>query len=348
MNRRLRPIVAAAAVVVFLASACGSDGPSPLSAEEFADKVAEICDGLQADLDALGEPADTAEMATLARKAGNLLADARTSFGEITPPDELARDYADLLAVVDDQIEQATELKNAARAGDEAAMNAAGEALSKLVDEKDAIADDLGVPECRSTDESTDTTVAETVPADTAIVDTSAPATIPVVTLPVTLVPPTQPGTDTTPAPTDAPFEILDIAAAYSPPAGYRFVSDVPGDAAIELLASDPDLAQAMAFVGVAELEDEATGEQVAALWLGGTTADDVGMPASWKTIDCPEGDLVSSPGGVLGVTCAGSPDSGVVSIFTATDGAFGISLYTFVAGIDPVALVDAFLAANG
>jgi hypothetical protein len=343
MNRRLRPIVAAAAVVVFLASACGSDGPSPLSAEEFADKVAEICDGLQADLDALGEPADTAEMATLARKAGNLLADARTSFGEITPPDELARDYADLLAVVDDQIEQATELKNAARADDEAAMNAAGEALSKLVDEKDAIADDLGVPECRSTDESTDTTVAETVPADT-----SAPATIPVVTLPVTLVPPTQPGTDTTPAPTDAPFEILDIAAAYSPPAGYRFVSDVPGDAAIELLASDPDLAQAMAFVGVAELEDEATGEQVAALWLGGTTADDVGMPASWKTIDCPEGDLVSSPGGVLGVTCAGSPDSGVVSIFTATDGAFGISLYTFVAGIDPVALVDAFLAANG
>jgi hypothetical protein len=36
-----------------------------------------------------------------------------------------------------------------------------------------------------------------------------------------------------------------------------------------------------------------------------------------------------------------------VVSIFTATDGAYGISIYTFIDGVDPVVLADAFLAAN-
>jgi len=347
MARRLRTTAAVVAVVALVVTACGGNGSAPLSTEQFVDKVAEICDGLQTDLDALGEPADNAELATLARKAGNLLADARVSFGEITPPEALARDYADFLAVIDDQIEQATELKNAARADDETAMNKAADTLSKLADEKDSIATDMGVPECLADDASTDTSVDTTVPVGTTVADTEPPGTIPVVTLPVTLVPPTEPGTDTTPAPTDGPFEILDLTTIYAAPAGYSLVADSPDDATIELFASDPDLAQSMAFVGVAGLIDDTTGEEVAAIWLAGTIADDIEMPAVWKDIDCPEGNLVESAGGALGLTCDGLPDSGVVSIFTATDGAYGISIYTFIDGVDPVVLADAFLAAN-
>jgi hypothetical protein len=102
-----------------------------------------------------------------------------------------------------------------------------------------------------------------------------------------------------------------------------------------------------MAFVGVAILVDEATGESVAAVWIGGTYADDVAMPESWKTIDCPTGDPVVSATEVQGITCQGAPDSGTISIFTATQGAYGISVYALREGADPVQLADDFLTAN-
>jgi hypothetical protein len=337
-------------VLVVLASplaACGGDSRSALSTEEFIDRMATVCDDLQSGLDALGEPTDNAALATLARKAGNLLSDARAAFGDITPPEALSKDYADFLEVIDQQIQGATDLKNAARDGDEAAIEKAGTALSQLVDEKDSIADDLGVPECMSDDASTDT-----VPSDSTLPSTdatTAPVTVPVVTLPITLVPDTQPGVDTTVG-TDtggSPFEILDLTTIYQAPAGYSLVADSPDEATIELFSSDPDLAATMAFVGVAALVDDSTGEQVAGVWFAGTYADDIGMPESWKTIDCPEGEPVTSPGGVVGITCPAVPDSGYYSIFTATDGAYGISVYTMVDGIDPVETTDAFLLAN-
>lgn len=350
MSSRLPTIAIVLSVLAVPLAGCGGDSTPALSTEDFVDQVATICDDLQASLDALGEPTDNAALATLARKAGNLLSDARTAFADVAPPEALSKDYAEFLDVVDRQIQGATDLKNAARDGDDAAIEQAGTALSQLVDEKDSIADDLGVPECRSSDDTTDTTDA----TDTVSEETSPPATAPVVTLPITLVPATQPGSDTTGdngtgdnGTGDSPIEVVDLATIYQAPTGYRLEADTPDDATLELFASDPDLASTMAFVGVAILVDEATGESVAAVWIGGTYADDVAMPEAWKTIDCPTGDPVVSATEVQGITCQGAPDSGTISIFTATQGAYGISVYALREGADPVQLADDFLTAN-
>jgi outer membrane murein-binding lipoprotein Lpp len=352
MNHRLTTLAIMLSVLAMPLAGCGGDSKQALSTEEFIDQVATICDDLQASLDALGEPTDNAALATLARKAGNLLADARTTFADVAPPEELSKDYAEFLDVIDRQIQGATDLKNAARDGDDAAIEKAGATLSQLVDEKDSIADNLGVPECRSSDDSSDTT-------DTVSEETSPPATAPVVTLPITLVPATQPGSDTTidngtgdngtgdNGTGGSPIEVIDLTTIYQAPAGYRLEADTPNDATLELFASDPDLAATMAFVGVAFLVDEATGESVAAVWIGGTSADDVAMPESWKTIDCPTGDPIVSATEVQGVTCQGAPDSGTISIFTATEGAYGISVYALREGTDPVQLADDFFTAN-
>lgn len=349
MNHRLPALAAVLGLLVVPLAACGGEGKQALSTEAFIDRVATICDDLQADLDALGEPADNAALATLARKAGNLLADARTAFADITPPEPLRKDYADFIEVIDRQIEGATELKNAAREGDDAAIEQVGTTLSQLVDEKNSIADDLGVPECRSNDDTTDTTAPTDTGAVPATDQTNPPATAPVVTLPITLVPATQPGTDTTVdgGTVDTSIQVIDLPAIYQAPVGYRLEADQPDDATLELFASDPDLSATMAFVGVAFLVDEATGDRVAAVWIGGTTADDVAMPESWKTIDCATGEPVVSATEVQGITCPGAPDSGVISIFTATEGAYGISVYAFREGADPVQLADDFLTAN-
>ena len=347
MNRRLPALAAVLGLLTVPLAACGGDGKQALSTEAFIDQVATICDDFQADVDALGEPADNAALATLARKAGNLLADTRAAFADITPPEALGKDYADLIEVIDRQIEGATELKNAARDGDDAAIEKALTTLSQLVDEKNSIADDLGVPECRSSDDTTATTATTDNGASPVTDQTNPPATAPVVTLPITLVPVTEPGTDTTLDTGGSPIQVIDLAAIYQAPAGYRLEADTPDDATLELFASDPDLAATMAFVGVAILVDAATGDTVAAVWIGGTTADDVAMPESWKTIDCATGDPVVSATEVQGVTCPGAPGSGVVSIFTATEGAYGISVYALRDGADPVQLADDFLTAN-
>jgi hypothetical protein len=343
MNRRLPTLAIVLGVVAMPLAGCGGDSKQALSTEDFIDQVATICDDLQASLDALGEPTDNAALATLARKASNLLSDARTTFADVAPPEELSKDYAEFLDVIDRQIQGAADLKNAARDGDDAAIEKAGATLSQLVDEKDSIADDLGVPECRSSDDSGDTT--DTVSEETSPAATTAP----VVTLPITLVPATQPGSDTTSdnGTGGSPIEVIDLTTIYQAPAGYRLEADTPNDATLELFASDPDLAATMAFVGVAFLVDENTGESVAALWIGGTYADDVAMPESWKTIDCPTGDPIVSATEVQGVTCQGAPDSGNVSIFTATEGALGISVYALREGADPVQLADDFFTAN-
>jgi hypothetical protein len=347
MSSRLPTLAIVLSVLAVPLAGCGGDSTPALSTEDFVDQVATICDDLQASLDALGEPTDNAALATLARKAGNLLSDARTAFADVAPPEALSKDYAEFLDVVDRQIQGATDLKNAARDDDDAAIEQAGTALSQLVDEKDSIADDLGVPECRSSDDTSDT-------SDTVSEETSPPATAPVVTLPITLVPATQPGSDTTGdngtgdnGTGDSPIEVVDLATIYQAPTGYRLEADTPDDATLELFASDPDLASTMAFVGVAILVDEATGESVAAVWIGGTYADDVAMPEAWKTIDCPTGDPVVSATEVQGITCQGAPDSGTISIFTAAQGAYGISVYALREGADPVQLADDFLTAN-
>jgi len=345
MNRRFPMLAIVLGVVAMPLAGCGGDSKQALSTEDFIDQVATICDDLQASLDALGEPTDNAALATLARKASNLLSDARTTFADVAPPEELSKDYAEFLDVIDRQIQGATDLKNAARDGDDAAIEKVGTTLSQLVDEKNSIADDLGVPECRSSDDTSDTSDT----SDTVSEETSPPATAPVVTLPITLVPATQPGSDTTSdnGTGDSPIEVVDLATIYQAPAGYRLEADTPDDATLELFASDPDLASTMAFVGVAILVDEATGESVAAIWVGGTYADDVAMPESWKTIDCPTGDPIVSATEVQGITCPGTPDSGTVSIFTATEGAYGISVYALREGTDPVQLADDFFIAN-
>jgi hypothetical protein len=101
MSSRLPTLAIVLSVLAVPLAGCGGDSTPALSTEDFVDQVATICDDLQASLDALGEPTDNAGLATLARKAGNLLSDARTAFADVAPPEALSKDYAEFLDVVD-------------------------------------------------------------------------------------------------------------------------------------------------------------------------------------------------------------------------------------------------------
>lgn len=345
MRTRSISAIAAAAALALTACGGGDGGGSALSEDDFVDAVGDICDDTRADLERIDFPTDD-DFSAFAEDSIDVLNTALADLGEITPPENVARDFEDFVAVLEDEV-KALEKIGEANGSDE--VDQGFERLLKLSDEQSEAAQDIDVEACDpNADGGADTTVAETTPATTVPATTAAPVTTAApITLPST-VPPTAPPATATP-PTDAPagttFEVVDLTTQFVAPDGFYLTPKTPDQGTLDLIASLPELNEKLLSIGVATLVESGSDLEIADVWLGVSITDS--MPADWKTLDCPTGDLRTSGNGILGIVCTAAIDSPFWEIFTATDADVGISVYTRVPDITGDLVADAFLEAN-
>ena len=344
---RTRSLAALVATVSLVVTACGGDGGGALSEDDFVDALADICDDISRDLDRLDFPTD-ADFGDFGREAAEILTAGVEQLQGLAAPEDLARDYEDFVATIEDQAKVAEDL---ADARDADGVDAAFADLEQLSGDQSRYAEDLRVDECNpNADDDTTGTTGTTVEAAVATTAPSPPTTAPTVTLPVTVAPVDT--TPATPAPTEVPqppatnFAVVDLTTLFVAPDGFYLVGSNPDQATIELISASPELNEKLLEIGVATLFESSTDRKIADVWLGISRTD--AMPADWKDIDCPNsGELRTSAAGILGIVCFGAADSPVWEIFTATDADIGISVYTLVPDVPSDLVADAFLLAN-
>ena len=354
--RRTRTVIAGVAAIIAIAApaACGGDSaPTTLSESDFLDTLGDVCSDAKRDADRIDPPADEADIARAARDIGEVYTDARDRLTSINPPAEFARDFADFTDIIDESIALTEDLERAGKDEDSAEIERILADLEKLGTDRGELAENFDLQDCAPDEEPTSTTTAAT--AATVVPTTAtAPAPAPTPTAaptPLTL-PPTVPPATQAPVATDPPttgqlYTVIDVAAVYNAPQGFSWISKTPDQATLDSVTNS-DLNIFIEGFGVATLVDD-TGTEVADVWIGVAILENPGMPASWKDLDCQGGgQLRQSDGGILGIVCEAAFESPFWEIFTATEGAVGISVYTRLPDIGGDLVADAFIEANG
>jgi hypothetical protein len=348
---RTRSITTYVAFAALALTACGGGGggSKALSEDDFNDALTDVCDGASRRLDKLDFPTD-GDFGDFADDAAKIFENTIEDAKAIRPPDDLADDYDDFIANLEDQLDLTDDL---GKAKDEDAALKVLDKLGKLSDEQSGIAQDLDVEACDpsadggDTTDTTDSSAADTTPATAASTvppTTAAPITLPP-TVPQTLPPATLPPATQPPASGD-PWTVVDLTTIFNPPTGFYLKATTPTDGTLDAVRALPELNNDLLEFGVATLVDASDDTEIADIWIG-VSRDDT-MPADWKTLDCPDGgDLRTSTDGIPGIVCYGAADSPTWEIFTATVGDYGISVYTLVPDVPGDLVADAFLEAN-
>lgn len=357
MTRRSMTALAVAAIMGM--AACGGGGSDTLSEDDFIDEVNGLCADANDDLDDIADPESLSDVADFAADSSEIFTDLREALGEISAPDDLADDFADALDTIDDLIAKLGDLEEAANDDDGDEVDALVEDIGGLSDDLEGLADDLGADDCIFADEAdpADTTPPDTEPVETTVAPTTPPTTAVPLTLPPTVPPATAPPETAPPATappetvsdTGALFSVVDLTTVFNDPFGFTMI-DTTQDAAlpfIEAVAAVPILNIGIDEMGVAALYDSFD-DNVATLVVG-VALEGFGMPEEWKSEICPAStsEIQTTPAGYTGVYCPGAPGTGLLEVFTITEGDIGVTM----ALIDPfysvADLIDAFLLAN-
>jgi len=351
--------------------ACGDDGPSPLSEDDFLDELADICADAQREFDRIDPPVELADYEDAAEESLVVLREAKLSLARLVPPEDFARDFQQFRRLVDEEIEQFTALQEAAADEDEADVEEAIEEISASYEEQAELAEDLESEDCSpdlgdTPPDGTSTTVAgqpsdptatpasTDAPGSSAAPATSAPSlpTIPVTTAPITpaTAPPVSTAAPTAPPVDGGEIEIDSVTSSFAAPAGYT-MTDTADDITRGVVAgfsADPVLGSALDLVGLADLI-EPSGITVARLFIAYTREDAGAMPPDWNGYFC--GDLgapATTPDGFNGVTCSlDDGEGGTQNFFSLIGGQAGFAVLSVDPNLDLAAIVDAFFVAN-
>jgi hypothetical protein len=355
----------AIAAIMGLAACGGGGGSSSLSEDDFIDEVNDLCAEAGDDLDSIDSPTSVDDVGDFAADTAGVFESLREDLGEISPPEDSAEDFADALDAIDEIVSLLGDLEEASADGDDGEIGSISDDLGGLSEDLTGLAEDLGVDDCIFDDDADDppaTTPEETTAETTA--ETAAPTTAAApVTLPPTVPPATAPPATTPPAtappataaPETAPpdsgplFEIVDLTTVFNDPFDFVMV-DTGMDTAlpfIEAVAAIPILNIGIDEMGVAALIDS-FGDSIGTLVVG-ISLEGFGMPEEWKTIICPPGvsSIQGTPAGYTGVYCPGLPGSGLIEVFTITEGDIGVTVATTDAFYSVLDVVDSFLLAN-
>jgi hypothetical protein len=158
---RIAALLAALAAVALIAVGCGDDdddgngnggggGDGGVSKAEYIAEVDAICKRGEEELDALPEPSSLDELASQADEAKGLFEDALADIRAVEKPDDqaFADDVDAYLADIEATSGRFDELKEAAEAGDEAAVRQIGEEAEAAQEDTDRQARELGFKEC--------------------------------------------------------------------------------------------------------------------------------------------------------------------------------------------------------
>ena len=135
--------------VVLFAAACGGGGDTRLSREEFESQANAICAKYQKQLAALGTPSSIDEIPDLVEQALAILNKEVAEVAALKPPTDMQTEFDAMIEASNNTKDAANDLSQAAKDGDQAAVQNAldeGNAASKKADQ---IATQLGLDSCK-------------------------------------------------------------------------------------------------------------------------------------------------------------------------------------------------------
>jgi DNA-binding NtrC family response regulator len=137
-------------VLVLVAAGCGGGGSDTrLSREEFESQANAICAKYQKQLDAIGTPSSVEEIPDLVEQALAILNKEVAEIAALNPPADMQTEFDAMIEASNNTKAAANDLSQAAKDGDQAAVQKAldeGNAASKKADQ---IATQLGLDSCK-------------------------------------------------------------------------------------------------------------------------------------------------------------------------------------------------------
>jgi len=145
----MRGSIAALVGVLVLLAGCGGGGDTRLSREEFESQANAICAKYQKQLNALGTPSSVEEIPDLVEQALAILNKEVAEISALNPPTDMQTEFDAMIEASNNTKDAANDLSQAAKDGDQAAVQKAldeGNAASKKADQ---IATQLGLDSCK-------------------------------------------------------------------------------------------------------------------------------------------------------------------------------------------------------
>jgi hypothetical protein len=143
-------VAALAGVLVLLVAGCGGGSGGRLSKEDFQSQANAICAKYQKQIDAIGAPSSLDEIPDLISQILPILNKEIDEISALEPPEELQSDLDKMLAATDRTKAAADDLSEAAKAGDQAAVQKALEEGNAASKEADDLAANLGLQDCNT------------------------------------------------------------------------------------------------------------------------------------------------------------------------------------------------------
>jgi hypothetical protein len=143
-------VVALVGVLVLLTAGCGGGGSDArLTREEFESQANAICAKYQKQLDALGTPASIEEIPDLVDQALAILNKEIDEIAALNPPADMQTEFDALIEASNNTKAAADDLSQAAKDGDQAAVQKALDEGNAASDKADQIATELGLDSCK-------------------------------------------------------------------------------------------------------------------------------------------------------------------------------------------------------
>lgn len=180
VRRRTALLPAALIALAALAlGACGgeeesSETTAAISLADWTDEVNTLCNEAQDTIDQLDEPSGSDDFTVIVASGSEIIDIATTFVGDVEAlgsPAESAATAKELVQVYEDYTAGLEDVVAAAESEDEAAVDEALAGLDDTVSQRDELADELGLTECVSSE---DTATDDTATDDTAIDDTGS------------------------------------------------------------------------------------------------------------------------------------------------------------------------------
>lgn len=174
----VRKLVAPMAVLVLVLAGCSDSGDDEVDtgsgdttattasggAVALADWIEQadaVCADFNDQMDALGEPESEDEFASFLAQAEEYFNQEREALAALGLPDEKADQVEEALGLLDQQAEIVAEARSQAEDGDLEAVFTTMDEGSQLNDQADALAAEIGLTECGSSDDSSDEPVGD-------------------------------------------------------------------------------------------------------------------------------------------------------------------------------------------
>jgi hypothetical protein len=143
-------VVALVGVLVLLTAGCGGGvSDARLTREEFESQANAICAKYQKQLDALGTPASIEEIPDLVDQALAILNKEIDEIAALNPPADMQTEFDALIEASNNTKAAADDLSQAAKDGDQAAVQKALDEGNAASDKADQIATELGLDSCK-------------------------------------------------------------------------------------------------------------------------------------------------------------------------------------------------------